>query len=295
MPKVPPPFILPRAGTRMHGPAQVSPHVPPSAELQRKGLSVQLSTAQSQAVTPSATRPAVLQPMLRSLSRVTAPVSSMPRIPAIHALVPLTPVTQSTNFDSATFTPHSLEKWRYHSLRPKSKRLAFTGPVKSQREAAVRKVGARVGQPLDWSHLISYANIKWKVMHAPRFELLRMINAITIPQRRFGRVPKGDLEYYTYAMEAYKARDAEKLLRILASSPFICRLGLSSINRSIGDSADLVWDNNELDPQSEAIIPFSNLISSKTSALPSKRLRGEAEDATFEATLGVPRGPVIYL
>lgn len=119
------------------------------------------------------------------------------------------------------------------------------------------KAAMKLG-PYDMAHRMSYHDIREQVdkLESKPKKLDQMIRDITVPQRKFGKIKKGDKAYYNLAKGAKK--DTKLLVKILNSSPYNLRPGDQSTNRSIGARADLHYEKKPglkrtLTPQSSVL------------------------------------------
>ncbi len=142
-------------------------------------------------------------------------------------------------------------------------RPAFKGYARKLRRRGKRIFKRR---KFDLAHRVSYYKINKIISGGKKGEITKLIKCVMIPQRRFGRIPKGDRGLYNVTVKLYRdykqnrtIKRKRKLLSELNSSPFNLRPGDPSKNRSIGKKPDLCFRNRRkgtrrsLSPQSRRI------------------------------------------
>ncbi|MBW4473710.1 MAG: DUF4157 domain-containing protein [Stenomitos rutilans HA7619-LM2] len=135
---------------------------------------------------------------------------------------------------------------------PKNTRTPFTNNIKKAQKEIKKLLGKTA---FDLAHRLSYHDIAKTVQEKPKQAIMSMIKKVTIPQRNFGTYIKiGDKTYYNNVVQ--HIHDTRKLIRLLNSSPYNLRPGVSSDNRSIGKRYDGVYENGKLSPQSKGTKSF---------------------------------------
>ncbi len=139
------------------------------------------------------------------------------------------------------------------------KRIPFMTHIHKLRKLWV----AKHKRAFDMAHRFPYNKIKKEALEyiinntawkGSRFK--KLVKAITIPQRNFGTISRGDKLYYKKIKRLIKVNpDDIRILKYLNSSPFNLRPGDPSTNRSIGDNPDYHYDDitRSLTPQSEML------------------------------------------
>lgn len=132
------------------------------------------------------------------------------------------------------------------------RRHTFSGPA-----TKIRKIGAsQMGKKkYDMAHRLSYHRISQIVGEGNQAKIDKLIAAVTIPQRDFGKYKAGDTTYYN---KVKKIKNSGQLIKSLNNSPFNLRPGNPSKNRSIGAGFDPNIDDSGYETdQSEALKPFA--------------------------------------
>ena len=161
-----------------------------------------------------------------------------------------------------------------NKTKKKRKRPGFSGPA--------RKLRKGTDSSDDLAHRLSYHDIEQIVDSGNKLKVTKLIQKLTIPQRRFGKYNKGDKSYYN---EVIKINDDDQLIKALNNSPFNLRPGNASVNRSIGAGFDPNVDDDGYDTdQTESLRPFaiSKDVQGRTSSyLPDDDLE-DWEDKLFD-------------
>ena len=125
---------------------------------------------------------------------------------------------------------------------------------------------AKHRKQFDMAHRFPYNRIKMEALNIIKIKtpwkgsrFKELVKVITIPQRNFGTISRGDKLYYRIVKRLItNNRNDIRILKYLNSSPFNLRPGDPSKNRSIGDNPDYHYDDitRSLTPQSEMLEKF---------------------------------------